>query len=162
MKLLCPTLHDPMDCSLPGSSVHGIFQARVLEWSATLHQSSSSLSSPSPEITGPPATSTTPVRTFPSCLESYNSGLLWPLRSSSPTSNSASASWSVACPPPPHPPEWARLNHMWITQQLHCLLLTNRGPKVTLHIRGQLVPPQPGIRAHTRQIFPNWPPVPLS
>ena len=30
----CPTLHDPMDCSLPGSSVHGIFQARVLEWGA--------------------------------------------------------------------------------------------------------------------------------
>ena len=30
----CPTLSDPMDCSLPGSSVHGIFQARVLEWSA--------------------------------------------------------------------------------------------------------------------------------
>ena len=27
----CPTLCDPMDCSLPGSSVHGIFQARVLE-----------------------------------------------------------------------------------------------------------------------------------
>ena len=31
---LCPTLHDPMDCSLPGSSVRGIFQARVLEWGA--------------------------------------------------------------------------------------------------------------------------------
>ena len=30
----CPTLHNPMDCSLPGSSVHGIFQARVLEWGA--------------------------------------------------------------------------------------------------------------------------------
>ena len=30
----CPTLHDPMDCSLPGSSIHGIFQARVLEWVA--------------------------------------------------------------------------------------------------------------------------------
>ena len=29
-----PTLSDPMDCSLPGSSVHGIFQARVLEWAA--------------------------------------------------------------------------------------------------------------------------------
>ena len=29
-----PTLSDPMDCSLPGSSVHGIFQARVLEWVA--------------------------------------------------------------------------------------------------------------------------------
>ena len=35
-KLLqsCPTLLDPMDCSPPGSSVHGIFQARVLEWGA--------------------------------------------------------------------------------------------------------------------------------
>ena len=31
---LCPTLHDPMGCSPPGSSVHGIFQARVLEWGA--------------------------------------------------------------------------------------------------------------------------------
>ena len=29
-----PTLSDPMDCSLPGSSIHGIFQARVLEWGA--------------------------------------------------------------------------------------------------------------------------------
>ena len=32
---LCPTLSDPMDRSLPGSSVHGIFQARVLEWGAS-------------------------------------------------------------------------------------------------------------------------------
>ena len=31
---LCPTICNPMDCSLPGSSVHGIFQARVLEWVA--------------------------------------------------------------------------------------------------------------------------------
>ena len=30
----CPTLCDPMDCSLPGSSVHGIFQARILKWAA--------------------------------------------------------------------------------------------------------------------------------
>src|SRR5574340_190164 len=30
----CRTPSDPMDCSLPGSSVHGIFQARVLEWGA--------------------------------------------------------------------------------------------------------------------------------
>ena len=30
----CPTLSDPMDCSLPGSSIHGSFQARVLEWGA--------------------------------------------------------------------------------------------------------------------------------
>ena len=35
-KLLqsCPTLLDPMDCSPPGSSIHGIFQARALEWVA--------------------------------------------------------------------------------------------------------------------------------
>ena len=31
---LCLTLCNPMDCSLPGSSVHGIFQANVLEWGA--------------------------------------------------------------------------------------------------------------------------------
>ena len=30
----CPTLCDPMDCSPPGSSIHGVFQARVLEWGA--------------------------------------------------------------------------------------------------------------------------------
>ena len=30
----CPTLCHPMDCSLPGSSVHGILQARILEWGA--------------------------------------------------------------------------------------------------------------------------------
>ena len=40
----CPTLSDPMDCSLPGSSSHGIFQARVLEWGAIAF--SSPLSTP--------------------------------------------------------------------------------------------------------------------
>ena len=34
VTLLCPTLSDPVACRLPGSSVHGIFQARVLEWGA--------------------------------------------------------------------------------------------------------------------------------
>ena len=34
VDLSCPTLRDPMDCSLPGSSAHVIFQARVLEWVA--------------------------------------------------------------------------------------------------------------------------------
>jgi len=31
---MCPTLCDPTDCSMPGSSVHGILQARILEWIA--------------------------------------------------------------------------------------------------------------------------------
>ena len=35
----CSTLSDPMDCSLPGSSAKGIFQARVLEWVAIVHKS---------------------------------------------------------------------------------------------------------------------------
>ena len=39
---LCPTPRDPMDCSLPGSSVHGIFQARVLEWGAIAFSSTMS------------------------------------------------------------------------------------------------------------------------
>ena len=30
----CPTLRDPMDCSVPGASIHGIVQARVLKWGA--------------------------------------------------------------------------------------------------------------------------------
>ena len=34
VALSCPTLRDPMDCSLTGSSVHGIFQVRLLEWGA--------------------------------------------------------------------------------------------------------------------------------
>ena len=42
----CPTLCNPMDCSLPGSSVHGIFQARILEWVAI----SFSRRSPNPGI----------------------------------------------------------------------------------------------------------------
>ena len=40
---LCPTLCDPMDCSLPGSSIHGTLQSRVLEWGATLTCSFSNL-----------------------------------------------------------------------------------------------------------------------
>ena len=39
----CPTLHDPMDCSLSGSSVHGILQARILEWVAVPSSRGSSL-----------------------------------------------------------------------------------------------------------------------
>ena len=37
----CPTLSDPMDCSLPGFFIHGVFQARVLEWGAIAFSESS-------------------------------------------------------------------------------------------------------------------------
>ena len=33
----CPTLCDPMDCSPPGSSIHGVLQARIVQWAAILH-----------------------------------------------------------------------------------------------------------------------------
>ena len=41
----CPTLSDPMDCSLPGSFAHGIFQARVLKWVAIAFSGRSSIQS---------------------------------------------------------------------------------------------------------------------
>ena len=41
----CPILLDPMDCSLPGSSIHGIFQASVLEWGAIAFSSTLCLAS---------------------------------------------------------------------------------------------------------------------
>ena len=48
---LCPTLCDPMGCSLPGSSVHGILEARILEWGAT----------PSSRGSSPPASLMSPA-----------------------------------------------------------------------------------------------------
>ena len=47
---LCPTLSHPMDCSLPGSSVHGILQARVLEWGAIAFSVSTVLALSNPEF----------------------------------------------------------------------------------------------------------------
>ena len=60
---LCPTLSDPMDGSLPGSSIHGIFQARVLEWGTVILEppkiKSATVSTVSPslcdELMGPDA-----------------------------------------------------------------------------------------------------------
>ena len=46
----CPTLCDPMDCSLPGSSVHGIFQARMLEWGAISFSRGSSQPRDQPQV----------------------------------------------------------------------------------------------------------------
>ena len=48
-----PTLYDPMDCSPPGSSVHGILQARILEWIAI--QDSGDLSDPGIKYSSPEA-----------------------------------------------------------------------------------------------------------
>ena len=47
----CPTLSNPMDCSLPGSSIHGIVQARVLEWGAIAFSNQGGLPEPIAETT---------------------------------------------------------------------------------------------------------------
>ena len=72
----CPTLSDPMDCSLPGSSVHGIFQARALEWGAIAFSEGSSykffspplspLSCSSPLLYMPNVSSVSAIRAAPS------------------------------------------------------------------------------------------------
>ena len=51
----CPTLCDPMDCSPPGSPVHGVLQARVLEWVAMPSSRGSSLSRDQTTSLTPPA-----------------------------------------------------------------------------------------------------------
>ena len=79
----CPTLRDPMDCSPPGSSAHGIFQARVLEWGAIAFSGSYSRS---PKM---------PVTAFASTV-----------RHSLPSSSSHGApKFSSPDPTPPYPPQ---------------------------------------------------------
>ena len=87
----CPTLNDPMDCSLPGSSIHGIFQARVLPWVAIAfsHQDSMSMLFPRQEYwSGLP---------FPSARNIPDPGI-------EPTSPAweASPAWLVAALPLSH------------------------------------------------------------
>ena len=65
----CPTLSDPMVFSLPGSSVHGIFQARVLEWGAVTRLLYPLLTSVMGEGNG------TPLQCF--CLENPMDGEAW-------------------------------------------------------------------------------------
>ena len=72
----CPTLSDPMDCSLPGSSVHGIFQARVLEWGFSQFSSvhsvvSDSLQPHELQHARPPCPSPTPGVYWNSCPSSW-------------------------------------------------------------------------------------------
>ena len=75
----CPTLSDPMDCSLPGFSVHGIFQAKVLEWGAIAFSPSHILStcfsiSKCPVLTLGEGNGT-PLQYF--CLENPMDGGAW-------------------------------------------------------------------------------------
>ena len=59
----CPTLCDPLDCSLPRSSIHGIFQARVLEWVATAFSRGSSWPRDQTQVSHTPTVWATDART---------------------------------------------------------------------------------------------------
>ena len=64
----CPTLCDPMDCSSPGSSVHGILQARILEWVAVPSSRGSSQPRDGTQVSMPPAVAGTFFTTLPPWL----------------------------------------------------------------------------------------------
>ena len=69
------TLSDPMDCSLPGSSIHGIFQAKVLEWGA-MAVSGRTLT----QVNGPQSSCRTLeglMSTFPSVLNTHSSAVIY-------------------------------------------------------------------------------------
>ena len=88
----CPTLSDPMDCSPPGSSIHGIFQARVLEWGAiafsglkiSIYQMSFSVKPPLCEVyrgltlTWETLRSERTKTVKPNCCEFFSCLSLWP------------------------------------------------------------------------------------
>ena len=65
LRHLCPTLCDSMDCSPPGSSVHGTSQAGMLEWIAISHSRESSNTSIKPTAPKPPALAGAPFTTEP-------------------------------------------------------------------------------------------------
>ena len=73
----CPTLRDPVDCSLPGSSIHGIFQARALEWGA-IALSMTNLDSilKSIDITLPTKVHLVKAMVFPVVMHGYKSWIL--------------------------------------------------------------------------------------
>ena len=75
----CPTLSDPMDCGLSGSCVHGIFQARVLEWGAIAFSEWLSQCTPNAGGLGsiPSQWNRSHILKIPH-TESYNKDLVWP------------------------------------------------------------------------------------
>ena len=75
----CPTLRDPMDCSPPGSSVHGVSQARVLEWGTIALSEKMSLVVVLPELSfqGCQLEDTTSGKITYTRVSQVNSFLLW-------------------------------------------------------------------------------------
>ena len=81
---LCPTLCNPMACSLPGYSVHGILQARILEWVAipfSFSRGSSLLQDirhQSPVLQADSLSSETPGKPMKNCMEIPKKTTIWP------------------------------------------------------------------------------------
>ena len=68
----CPTLCDPTDCSLPGSSVHGIFQARILEWVVISFSRGSSQPRDRTQVSRTAGRATSKAQTVPECIYILN------------------------------------------------------------------------------------------
>ena len=81
----CPILSDPIDCSLLGSSIHGIFQARVLEWGAIAFSDISSDRSLQTK--------------FPKLLYKLVSGSIWPIENLGRSMEGRSLAEARVCPP---------------------------------------------------------------
>ena len=118
-----PTLSNPMDCSLPGSSIHGIFQARILEWDAYsgLPVITNSQSSPKPmsiELVMPFNCLSSSVIPFSSCPQSFPESGSFPMShlfASGGQSFGVSASASVL---PMNIQDWSPLGWTgWISLQ---------------------------------------------
>ena len=74
----CLTLHDPMDCSPPGSSIHGIFQARVLEWGASAFSVLASYEDTNPTMKAPlSGTNYLSMTLFPDVIMLGTRALTW-------------------------------------------------------------------------------------
>ena len=73
----CPTLSNPMDCSLPGSSFHGIFQARVLEWVAIAFSIKHAYQNTIQNEPGSGLSGGEPLRTFIESMDSHLAVRLW-------------------------------------------------------------------------------------
>ena len=76
----CPPAHNPMDCSLPGSSIPGIFQARVLEWGAIAFSVSLSLGLPDSSVGKESTCSTGDPILIPGLGRSAGEGIGYPLQ----------------------------------------------------------------------------------
>ena len=145
----CPTLCDPMDCSLPGSSVHGISQARILEWVAIPFFRASSWSrdqTPISWIAGRFFTIEPLGKPYYLCVCVYmciGEGKGYPLQYSG-LENSRDCIWSMGS---------QRVGHDWVTFTIHIYAHTYTFSHPCMYHCVYALPPHTH-HLHTQSLFP--------